>query len=269
MRNLLWIAAVFALVTAVAACGDDDDDDDGGGSTGGLEDTRWVLSSLVDATGETVDALAEPEVTAQFDGEAHSLSGSGGCNQYVAGYTADGSDLTIDDAASTLMACEPAEITEQETAFLAALPRAASFEIDDEQLRISDETGETILTFRATEPLALIGTEWTAQNVNIGGDASGPLIEETTVTALFDEEGRLSGSAGCNNYTAGYALDGPSLTIDPPASTKIFCDSPAGIMEQEAAFLLMLPETATYRIVDNVLELRTADGLLVASFTGE
>ena len=46
----------------------------------------------------------------------------------------------------------------------------------------------------------------------------------------------------------------------------MMCDSPAGVMEQENLYLTALATAATYRIEGSQLELRTADGALVASF---
>jgi heat shock protein HslJ len=77
----------------------------------------------------------------------------------------------------------------------------------------------------------------------------------------------LTGSAGCNNYMTSYTMDGANITIQPPATTRKLCPEPEGLMAQEAAFVSMLPQTATYTISGDTLELRTADGALVASFT--
>ena len=40
------------------------------------------------------------------------------------------------------------------------------------------------------------------------------------------------------------------------------CEGPAGIIEQEQAFLAALATTATYHVQGNMLELRTADDAL-------
>ena len=91
-------------------------------------------------------------------------------------------------------------------------------------------------------------------------------MEGTTITANFAEDGQLNGSAGCNNFMSSYTLDGQTITIQPPATTRKACSEPAGIMEQEAAFVSMLPQATTYTISGSNLELRTAEGALIASF---
>lgn len=233
-----------------------------------LDGVRWVLASYLNTAGETVEALADREVTAEFAADGN-MGGSGGCNQYFAGYTVDGDSLTIGQAGSTMMACMPEEVMAQEAAFLAALQSAATFAIDGEQLLVMNGDGATVLTFNASQPASLTGTTWTATSANNGREAVSSLVAETTITAVFGEDGKLNGSAGCNNYMTSYALDGQNITIQPPATTRKLCPEPEGIMEQETAFVNMLPQAATYMISGNALELRTADGALIASFTAE
>lgn len=234
--------------------------------TNGLEGVRWVLVTYLNGSGETVAVLDGREVTAEFGADGR-VGGNAGCNSYFAGYTVDGDALTISQAGSTMMACDPPEVMQQEADFLAALQSAATFSIDGEQLLIANAGGETVLTFQASQPASLTGTNWTATAYNTGTQAVTSLLADTSITAIFTEDGKLNGSAGCNNYMTGYTLDGSNITIEPPATTRKFCAEPAGIMEQEAAFVKMLPEATTYRISGNQLELRTADGALIASFT--
>jgi len=62
-------------------------------------------------------------------------------------------------------------------------------------------------------------------------------------------------------------VNGNQVTIGPLASTMMFCEDPAGTMDQEAQYLAALQTAATYQIENNVLELRTTDGALAANFT--
>ena len=40
------------------------------------------------------------------------------------------------------------------------------------------------------------------------------MLPDVEVTALF-EDGKVSGSDGCNNYSGAYTVDGTSLTVGP------------------------------------------------------
>jgi heat shock protein HslJ len=230
----------------------------------GLSGVRWVLVSTVNAAGETVMALADSEVTAEF-GPDGQMAGSAGCNRYFASYTVDGGNLTIGQAGSTMMACEPVAVMEQEAQFLAALGTAATWQVEGDTLTISNAAGAPVATFQASEPASLTGGVWSATGYNNGKEAVVSLVADTTITATFTEDGQLNGSAGCNNFMTSYTLDGQNITIQPAASTRKLCPG-EGIMEQEAQFLTALTTAATWSISGNELELRTADGALVAHF---
>ncbi len=230
-----------------------------------LQGVRWVLVSYLNAAGETAAALADREVTAEFNADGQ-LGGSAGCNRYFASYTVDGGALTIGQAGSTMMACEPAEVMEQEARFLAVLTTAAGWHIEADQLHILDAGGQTVATFAASEPASLTGGTWSATGINNGKQAVTSLVIDTTVTAVFGEDGSLNGSAGCNNFMTSYTLDGQNITIEPAATTRKMCPG-EGVMEQETQFLTALTTAATWNISGEVLELRTADGALAVSFT--
>jgi len=230
-----------------------------------LQGVRWVLVSYLNAAGETAEALADREVTAEFNAEGQ-MAGSAGCNRYFASYTVDGGALTIGQAGSTMMACEPAEVMEQEAQFLAVLGTAAGWHVEGDQLHILDANGQTVALFAASEPASLTGGTWSATGINNGKQAVTSLVIDTTVTAVFNEDGSLNGSAGCNNFMTSYTLDGQNITIQPAATTRKMCTG-EGVMEQETQFLTALTTAATWNISGEVLELRTADGALAVSFT--
>lgn len=227
-----------------------------------LNGTRWVLESFTDSEGNLVSALAGSQATLDFEnGQA---SGQSGCNSFGGGFSVSGNALTIGQLASTLMACEES-LMAQEAAFLQALSAAASYNIVDGKLQIVNADGKTVLTFTALESVALTDVNWTATTVNNGREAVTGLVAGTTITLRFAEDGTLSGSAGCNRYNSAYTIDGATITIQPPASTRMMCPE-EGVMEQEQAYLILLPQAASYSIRGDQMELRTAEGALIASY---
>jgi heat shock protein HslJ len=101
---------------------------------------------------------------------------------------------------------------------------------------------------------------------NDGNQAVVSVIIDTELTADFGMDGNLSGSSGCNSYTATYKTSGESIEIGPAASTRKMCSEPAGVMDQEAQYLKSLETGASYRLDGDKLELRTTDGALAVSF---
>lgn len=226
-----------------------------------LEGPIWQLTTFVNSAGEL--AMAEVEATITFqDGQA---AGNASCNRFFAPYTVDGDQLTIGQGGSTMMAC-PEPAMSQEQAFLGNLAQVATYAIVGTQLQLFDGAGQMVLAFEVQTSTPLTGAEWQALSFNNGLGGVTSLISGTEITAVFDEDGVMSGSAGCNRYSATYTVDGDQISIMPAASTMMFCAEPENVMEQEAAYLAALPMADTFSIQGDSLELRTADGALIASY---
>ena len=74
---------------------------------------------------------------------------------------------------------------------------------------------------------------------------------------LRQQEQRVTGSTGCNQFSGSYELDGDTLRFDPLAGTMKACLEG---MDQERAFLAALGEVAHWRIEGQHLELLDEDG---------
>ena len=108
----------------------------------------WDLSSYNNGKGAIQTVITGSQTTADFRAD-WKLSGSGGCNQYNAGYTTTASNgITITQPITTLMACaEP--VMQQETQYFSLLPTAAKYEISGDQLTLFNATGTKILIYKS------------------------------------------------------------------------------------------------------------------------
>jgi heat shock protein HslJ len=89
-------------------------------------------------------------------------------------------------------------------------------------------------------------------------------VPGTTVTMQF-AGGEVSGSTGCNSYSAGYKAGLRSLSIEKPvAATRKAC-APA-VSSQEHAFLSMLESVKRYQVRNGTLTLRGSAGRPLATF---
>jgi heat shock protein HslJ len=88
-----------------------------------------------------------------------------------------------------------------------------------------------------------------------------PNSVEATVTFA---NGSVSGSGGCNRYTASYTVDDGKLTIGLAASTMMACPEPQTAVEQP--FMAALAATMAYKIEDGQLSLLDAGGRKIATF---
>ncbi len=231
----------MALVCGPLALGCHDDQSGGGGS---FEDVAWTLAS------------GEP--TARFaDG---TVSGWTGCNRFTASYRGEGGSLEIGTVGTTQMACAPpAEAVQRE--FLAALERVAAARVEGDELVLEDGEGHELLRFRAASPVG----DWVA-TMFLQRDAVASPLPGTEVTATFGADGTLTGSAGCNTYRATYKASNGTIEVSTPVATKKACVEPAGVMEQEQAYLSALPSAAKYTVEGSTLSLLTAQGTYVAVY---
>jgi heat shock protein HslJ len=229
-----------------------------------LADTLWQLESYQNAAGEVVPVLPDTDITLEFG--ADQVGGSAGCNSYGGSYHFEGETLQFSELFSTMMYCAPDERMQQESAYLAALGTVAAYRITDHQLELRNADGTVVLTFQLVEPIPLAGTLWLMTSYNNGAGGVVNVLEGSTVTAQFDAEGRVSGSAGCNSYSASYTTSNRSLTISTAISTLMACPEPAGIMEQEQAYLAALENVTTYDIRGNMLALKDSEGAVMVQY---
>jgi len=250
------VLVVASLAVLLVGCGGSQ-----AGSGGELEGVQWVLETYA-SKGATPEVPADVRIDALF--ERGTVSGSSGINTYTASYELSGAELTIGLAASTLMA-GPEDVMAVEQEYLAALQEAASFTASGGSLTIFDKDGNEILAYVEEEAPSLTGTEWSVTGYNNGKEAVVTPVAGSELTALFSEDGTVSGSSGVNTFSGEYTVENLKITIGPLASTMMASSDPA-LSEQEAAYLAALQSAARFTIRGNELELRREDGALAVSY---
>jgi heat shock protein HslJ len=118
------------IVLTLAACG----------SSAGLTDQTWMLTE-VGGTPAVETAISTLTFT---DG---TITGNTGCNGFSTTYEESGSSMVINPAiAATLMACDPAVMT-QEASLFEAFANTAKFEISGSELQLMDDAGGTLARY--------------------------------------------------------------------------------------------------------------------------
>ncbi len=227
-----------------------------------LEGTQWELMTYNNGNNALVSVNPDSRITAFF--ENGKLNGSAGCNNYSGGYEIEGNNIEIGPLASTMMMCPDPGIMDQEQLYLAALGSAASYKILANRLELLNGEGATAAIYTVAPPVSLESQSWEVVSYNNGKEAVVSLIIGSRITAEFDGQ-QINGSGGCNNYFGAYEADGENISIGPLANTEMFCVDPEGVMDQEQQYLAALQSATTYRIDDDRLEMRTADGALAVS----
>jgi heat shock protein HslJ len=180
------------------------------------------------------------------------------CNRVLGTYTREENRIRITPGPSTLAACPPdslgAEFVAQLTSVSSYFLRAGSL-----VLEIKLDSGSMTFVATATE---IAATSWRVVSYNNGRQAVVTLLGETEISLDFGTDGRVSGNAGCNQYTGGYRSSGDRLAVQALATTFRLCHDPDGLMEQEALYLAALSSAATFEIAGDTLTIRDATGAM-------
>jgi heat shock protein HslJ len=109
-------------------------------------------------------------------------------------------------------------------------------------------------------PVELDGTQWALHSIN------GSELVEGSHISLYFRDGSFWGYAGCNIYGADYSTEAPNILIVSGCTmTGMACSSPAGVMEQESAYIDSLCNAAFYHATGERLEISDSanQGLLL------
>src|SRR6185369_15671707 len=119
----------------------------------------------------------------------------------------------------------------------------------------------------STDQRALAGTEWHLVSLGpAGGEAS--LVAGTTVTLKFSEDGRASGSTGCNAYNGTYQVRGDTISFGRLVSTRRACLDQNG-NQQEQRFIAALESANRFRLASNRLTIFSDRNRTVLNFTND
>lgn len=107
---------------------------------------------------------------------------------------------------------------------------------------------------------SLTGVRWQLQEI-----LGNPLDTEPSKAPYieFGTDGRISGFAGCNQFTGGYETEGLHLSFKPMATTEKACLT----AEQESQFLQLLQSVDNFTVKDNELAFYKARTAALLKFT--
>jgi heat shock protein HslJ len=231
------------------------------GQTAQFPGGAWQWQSTQHADGSSVVAADPSRYTVTFQPDGR-LTIRADCNTVLGSYTVSGAALQIQLGPSTLVGCPPDSQADQ---FTADLARVTGYALAGENLQLKlGSTGDQMLLSPLAMP-ELVGTNWEANSYNNGRGGVQSLLAGTEMTAVFGDNGQVSGSSGCNRYFGPYQSSGESLQIGPLASSRMLCQ-PAEVMDQEQAFLAALERTTQYQFENGNLVLRDAGGATQAIF---
>ena len=217
-----------------------------------------------------------PAVTLVFLDD-YRAAGVAACRDYFATYGASEGRIGFPGMSmvrSSYPSCSD-EIRRLEGRFTTDLSRASDYSVykdaGSSRLMIRTWRGKT-LTFEplvpAVESIAqgnwvlkafvqVRVTESGTRHLRVTNPLQGPEI-----TMSF-REGGVSGSAGCNSYSAQHSIGDEEITFTSPGVTRRACANPEGVMQQETRFLDLLPNLTKFHIYGDRLFIFTGEGSAV------
>ena len=132
-------------------------------------------------------------------------------------------------------------------------------------IKLSVSQGERALKTRDSQEADEAGLEnriWVLESYGEPDDLK-TVLADTEITATFHSaEGKIEGSAGCNNYNGSYQLQGDELSVPGPiAVTMQSCGEQTD--QQEFTYLRALEAAENYTIDDSQLTVVCGETVLV------
>jgi heat shock protein HslJ len=229
-----------------------------------LLNTGWQAESFGGA-GDTIPVIPDTFPSLHF--MAQRYNGFSGCNYFVGVYGVDGDSLRLETPAITEGGCNETDLVNQDATYTNALWDVSTYKLTDGKLLLYDYDGQLMITMVPIESLPFEETLWDMKFLSPELSVWQPLIAGTAITAKFDGE-QISGSAGCNEYSAPYTRTDNAITVGELTVTDKTCDDPEGVMDQETLFLSMLPTATVIGETARSIELTTGDDEPLFMFHG-
>lgn len=257
----------FGMATAIAslvlaACG---------GSTVDSADTlegQWEIEQIADESGALTSPVDETSPFLSFTdvaSQSAAVSGDTGCNSFSGPIeVGDDGSFEAGDLIMTLIGC-PDDTATQEGLILSHMSAADTWAVDGDTGSLS-AGGAVVLALRRIDT-SLAGSFWSVTGINNQSGGVQSVLPDTEPSLLFQTDGLLFGTTGCNDLTGVYNFKDPSIEIREISVNKSFCESPDGVMDQERNMVSALENTATYTITGSSLNLRDTQGSTMLSAT--
>ena len=226
-----------------------------------LEGPQWVLTGqgAIDNPQPPIEgAMFTANFNRQFGMPSGVQSGGTGCNDYKATYYASFDEIKVNLPQTSQNTCSDAQ-AEAEQGYFLGLNAARQYRILGNLMYVYYDN--YVLVFEGSYPEAetgpltiLDGTSWWLTSID-----TFVVVPVSEVMIAFEinpdgKTGEINGSGGCNTYNAEIT---DVFTLSLISATAAMCETPEGVMEQEAAYLSVLQNATGVWIDGNTLKITT------------
>ncbi|MEK7552070.1 MAG: META domain-containing protein [Patescibacteria group bacterium] len=262
MKKLLGIGLIIIVIIAIAWFSNQSSKVNAPISTGqNLNEsqdsilwTDWEWQNTALANGTKIEAPGNDKFKINL-GEDNTFTGTADCNTIQGGYALSGGTINIDSIATTKMACATGSL---EAEFSQGLSQADSFEIVDDELRITLADNSGIMVFaRKYRPLQpapndpnTVKLDDSTFRLTSFNDVKLPASQSYSLTF---KDGEIT-TRFCNAVSGPYTIKSDVMQAE-LISTDMACSEPANIMEIEYAFGSILQNGAKFSLNGSTLTL--------------
>ena len=227
-------------------------------STLPLAFTAWQLESY----GEPGNLLpADPNAPGTVNFFLSRYAGYDGCNWFLGVYEVVDPGLYMYSPSQTRIYCPD---NPQQGMLIASLMNILEYELVDDKLIGYTTDNQQLLTLVPAQTQPLEGTVWNLAFMAIPSRDPVPLLTDTSITAQI-ADGELSGSAGCETYTASFEsrpneFEGDQLVSATVAIGEVqmsaadpACSEPEDTLEQQQHYLTLLNSVSSYGVLGSTL----------------
>jgi heat shock protein HslJ len=222
----------------------------------------WTLVSGSDGDGDF--ELAGTTITLTVDDDA--VSGRAPCNGYRGTAAADGATVSFSELSTTRAACRVQSLMDLERRYIDALGAATAVRVDGAALELGDGSGpvlrfQPVVEGTAGDSTDLAGTAWTLTTV-MSGDVAAAAIG--TGSLAFAPDGlSVTGSAGCHDFSAGFASAGGVATLSALEIAHQACTDETAVQE-DSVFAVLGDGLVVSRDGDTLTATNAVDGVPVS-----
>lgn len=192
--------------------------------------------------------------------ERDGIAMSAGCNRGVGSVDLADGVVTTGPIATTMTAC-PGELVGADKWMTDLFASRPGWTYVDDVLTLAAPGVTVVLADKkTTDPdRPVVGTAWVVESL-IGPDAvvTSTALDAAAPTLTIGQDGRATGSTGCNRFDGPVRVGDSTITLGPLATTRTAC--PDDLAEIERTVLHVLDGEVTYSVEGPTMRLLRADG---------
>lgn len=208
---------------------------------------KWMLKSINNRNTSELFTNKTPYLLFNFDVEQ--ISGNSGCNTYSGKFKYSGGNFEAPNIASGNVSCPGSS---DEALLISLLNKSSKLSILNGELIFSQDDKPVLVFYRA-QPLTNADLQgmWKLQSID-GKNVDSDFATKIPTLEFNFMDNKLTGNAGCNNYSAEFTLTNNILEVNPLITTRMACDN----LDGEAKYVKTFTGRMDVTLENNVLVLR-------------